>query len=74
MMSAFFVFQHTLNRLFNKVILKLDKFFLKYEGEGEGGMGWGGGVKLTSPLSFPGKTTFKKPNLIRVRVQNYVDI
>ena len=32
MMSAFFYFQHTLNRLFNnciKVILILDKFFLK---------------------------------------------
>ena len=36
MMSAFFRFQHTLNRLFNvfKVILILDEFFLKYEGEG----------------------------------------
>ena len=38
-----------------KVLLKLDKFFLKNEG----------GVKLTPPL--PGKTTFKKPSLIRVK-------
>ena len=39
-----------------KVILILDKFFLKYER----------GVKLTSPLP-PGKTTLKKPSLIRVK-------
>ena len=41
MMSAFFHFQHTLNRLFDsyiklyKVILILDKLFLKYEEGGQ---------------------------------------
>ena len=54
MMSAFFHFWHTLNRLFNNCI-KLDKFFLKYEGR----------VKLTPP-PLPEKTTLKKPSLIRV--------
>ena len=38
-----------------KVILILDKFFLKYEG----------GVKLTPPS--PEKTTLKKPSFIRVK-------
>ena len=45
-----------------KVILKLDKFFLKYEGIGGGG-GEGGFKLIPHP---PGKTTFKKPSLIRV--------
>ena len=53
MMSALFHFQHTLKTYF-KVILILDKFFLKYEG----------GVKLTPLLE---KTTLKKPRLIRVK-------
>ena len=55
MMSAFFHFQHTLNRLFNnciKVLLKLDKFFFKCEGEGGGG-----GQTDTPPLEkLPSKT------------------
>ena len=56
-MSAFFHFQHTLNRLF-MFILILNKFFLKYEE----------GVKLTTPHSpAPEKTTLKKPNLIRIK-------
>ena len=42
-----------------KVILKLDKFFLKYEGEGRGG-------EIDPPPLPPGKTTFKKPSLIKV--------
>ena len=37
-----------------KVILKLDNFFLKYEGGGQ----------LDPP---PGKTTFKKPSFIKVK-------
>ena len=38
MMSALFHCQHTFNRLFNNCIklLRLDKFFLKYEGGGAG--------------------------------------
>ena len=40
----------------------LDKFFLKYEGRGEGG----GGVKLNPPE----KTNIKKPSLIRVNKYN----
>ena len=56
MMSAFFHFQHTLNRLF-KVILILDTSFLKYER--------GGGQ--VDPLP-PGKTTLKKSSLIRVEM------
>ena len=43
----------------------LDKFFLKYERGGDGGM-----VKL-NPLP-PGKTTLRKPSLIRVN--HFVDI
>ena len=42
----------------------LDKFFLKYKGDGVGGGGGrSGGVKLTPP----GKITLKKPSLIQVR-------
>ena len=43
MMSAFFHFQHNLNRLFNNCVelLILDKFFLKYEGQGGVEIGWG---------------------------------
>ena len=57
-MSAFFHFQHTLNRLFNNcvVILILEKFFLKCEG----------GIKLT-PSPPPAKITLKMPSLIRVK-------
>ena len=52
MMSVFFYFQPTLNRLFSNCIkLILDKFFLKY----------------TQP-------TFKKPSLIRVKVQVYISV
>ena len=47
-----------------EVILKLDKFFLKYEGGDVGGGGRGGGCQIDLPL---GKTTFKKPSLIRVK-------
>ena len=64
MMSEFFLFQHTLNRLFNnciyKVILKLHNFFLKYEGE----------VKLTPaphpppPPPFQEKPPSKSPALL----------
>ena len=64
MTSAFFHFQRTLNRLFNKqlykVILTLDKFFLKYERD----------VKLSPP---PEKTTLKKPSLIRVKLLNQLN-
>ena len=55
----FFCFQHTLNKLFNnyqlyKVILKSDKFFLKY--------------KASTPLSpHPEKNTLKKPSFVRVK-------
>ena len=47
-----------------KVSLKLDKFFLKCEGGRRGGRGssW-----LPLPPPTPGKTTFKKPSLIRVK-------
>ena len=63
MMSAFFHFQHTLNRFFNNYILVLDKFVLKYEI-------WSGagGVELPTPPPPPGKTTFKKVSLIRVKM------
>ena len=64
MMSAIFYFQHILNRLFKqlyKVILILDKFFLKYEA----------GVKLPSPAIE--KTTLKKSSLIRVKLQDLFD-
>ena len=45
-----------------KVMLKLYKFFLKYEG-----VGAGRGEGQIDPLSTPPeKTTFKKPSLIRV--------
>ena len=43
----------------NKVILILDKLFLKYEGMG--------GRQIDPPSPLPGKTTFKKPSLIRVK-------
>ena len=43
-----------------KVISKLDKFSLKYEGVGGGG--GVGGVKLTSPP--PGKLSSKSPVLL----------
>ena len=44
-----------------KVLLKLDKFFWKYEK----------GVKLTPPPPFsPGKTDSKKPSLIRVKASS----
>ena len=38
----------------------LDKFFLKYEE----------GIKLTPPLP-PGRTTFKKPSIIRVKLKDW---
>ena len=43
-----------------KAILKLDRFFWKYE---EGGRGRG-----SNWLPLLGKTTFKKPSLIRVKI------
>ena len=57
MMSAFFHFQHTLNRLFNNL---LDKFFWKYEGGGE--MGKGVGCQIDSPTRK--KLTSKSPALL----------
>ena len=54
MVSAFFHFQHTLNRLY-KVILILDKFFLKYEG----------GIKLNSPKK---KLHSKHPALLGLKL------
>ena len=50
-----------------KVILNLDKFFLKYEEGGDGDEGGRGGqIDQIDPL--PGRTTFKKPSLIRVKL------
>ena len=47
-----------------KVILILDKVFLKYEGKGV--------VKLT--LHRPGKITLKKPSLIRVKTITFIKL
>ena len=57
MMSAFFQFQHTLNRLFNNYIKLYDKFFLKYEG----------GSKLTPLLPLKKKLPSKSPDLLRLK-------
>ena len=63
MMSAFLHFQHTLNRLLYKykVILILDKLFLKYERRDQ----------IDPP---PEQTTLKKPSLIRVKQTIKVNI
>ena len=63
-MSAFFHFQHTVNRLFNNyTMLYRYKLVLpeiwRGGGGGGGGQGAGGGVK---------KASLKKPSLFRVKV------
>ena len=57
MMSAFFQFQHTLNRLFNNYIKLYDKFFMKYEG----------GLQIDPPPPPQEKATLKKPRLIKAK-------
>ena len=59
MMTRFFYFQPTLHRFF-KGCIKLYQFFLKYEGG------------QIDPL--PEKTTFKKPSLIRVKLEKCSEI
>ena len=57
MISAFFHFQHTLNKLLSNCIKLLDRFFLKYKGG-------------SNYPPFPEETTIEKPSLIRVNIMN----
>ena len=62
MMSAFFEFQHILNRLFNNCI----KFYWSWITSSWNMKGGGRGSNWHPPHP-PGKTTFKKSSLIRVK-------
>ena len=66
MKSAFFHFQHTLNRLLNKCIKLYWYWICSF---------WNmKGVKLTPPPFPPrkGKTTIEKSSLIRVKFENWL--